>query len=86
MCTDGQCRCAEWYKQTRSVREVGMALRPFHSMVPAALGAVLLNLPMSSLPLGELQALNRELGRLCSSPPKEALTVCRLHARLVRTL
>lgn len=63
-----------------------MALRSLYAMAPVAVGAVLLNLPVSSLPLGELQALNRELGRLCSSPPKEALTVCRLHARLVRTL
>jgi hypothetical protein len=26
------------------------------------------------------------LGRLCSDPPREALAVCRIHARLVRAL
>ncbi|MFM2158202.1 MAG: hypothetical protein RLZZ124_676 [Cyanobacteriota bacterium] len=51
-----------------------------------ALGLVLLSVPVAGLPLAELQALNRELGRLCSDPPREALTVCRLHARLVRVL
>jgi hypothetical protein len=51
-----------------------------------SLGALLLTVPMAGLPLAELQALNRELGRLCSDPPREALTVCRLHARLVRAL
>ena len=50
------------------------------------LAALLLSAPMAGLPLAELQALNRELGRLCSDPPREALTVCRLHARLVRGL
>ena len=51
-----------------------------------SLGALLITVPMAGLPLAELQALNRELGRLCSDPPREALTVCRLHARLVRAL
>jgi hypothetical protein len=50
------------------------------------LGALLLSVPMAGLPISEIQALNRELGRLCSDPPREALTVCRLHARLVRAL
>ena len=50
------------------------------------LGALLLSTPMAGLPLAELQALNRELGRLCNDPPREALAVCRLHARLVRAL
>jgi hypothetical protein len=50
------------------------------------LAALLLSAPMAGLPIAELQALNRELGRLCSDPPREALTVCRLHARLVRAL
>jgi hypothetical protein len=50
------------------------------------LGALLLSMPMAGLPLAELQALNRELGRLCNDPPREALAVCRLHARLVRAL
>ncbi|QEY30950.1 hypothetical protein EVJ50_00435 [Synechococcus sp. RSCCF101] len=42
--------------------------------------------PFSTLPMGELQALNRELGHLCSAPPPEARRVCRIHARLVRSL
>ncbi len=50
------------------------------------LGTSLLTLPVHGLPLAELEALNRELGRLCSDPPRQALTVCRLHARLVRAL
>ena len=50
------------------------------------LGVLLLSTPMAGLPVAELQALNRELGRLCSDPPREALAVCRLHARLVRGL
>jgi hypothetical protein len=56
------------------------------SLVPLALGGLLLAAPMSPLPMGELQALNRELGRLCNDPPREALAVCRIHARLVRAL
>ncbi|MEB3200442.1 MAG: hypothetical protein VKK62_07945 [Synechococcaceae cyanobacterium] len=36
--------------------------------------------------LADMQALNRELGKLCSHPPSQARTVCRLHARLVNTL
>ncbi|MFZ9462599.1 MAG: hypothetical protein ACO262_03120 [Vulcanococcus sp.] len=41
---------------------------------------------MAGLPIAELQALNRELGRLCGDPPREAITVCRLHARVMRAL
>jgi len=47
---------------------------------------MLFGMPIAGLPMGELQALNAELGRLCRRPPREALTVCRLHARLVRAL
>jgi hypothetical protein len=57
-----------------------------HAMVPLALGGLLMMAPVTSLPMGELQALNRELGRLCADPPREALAVCRIHARLVRAL
>ena len=57
-----------------------------HAMLPLALGGLLMVAPVASLPMGELQALNRELGRLCSDPPREALAVCRIHARLVRAL
>lgn len=43
--------------------------------------------PLNSGHLAQLQALNQELGKLCSSnPPKQALTVCRLHAKLLRAL
>ena len=56
---------------------------PLFSM---ALGVTLLATPMTGLPFAELEALNRELGLLCSDPPKEALAVCRTHARLVRTM
>lgn len=41
--------------------------------------------PLSPGHLAQFEALNRELGKLCSShPPRQALTVCRLHAKLVR--
>ncbi len=41
--------------------------------------------PLSPGHLAQLEALNRELGKLCSSnPPRQAMTVCRLHAKLVR--
>ncbi|MBV2351606.1 hypothetical protein KUL97_07795 [Synechococcus sp. HK05] len=63
-----------------------MAPLRLHAMVPLALGGLLLVVPAAGLPMGELQALNRELGRLCSDPPREALAVCRIHARLVRAL
>jgi hypothetical protein len=43
-------------------------------------------MPMSGLHLSQMQALNRELGKLCSDPPRQALNVCRLHAQLVRSL
>lgn len=46
----------------------------------------LFGLPMSGLHLAQMQALNRELGKLCNDPPREALSVCRLHAQLVRSL
>ena len=53
----------------------------------ALFSTVLLSLPlMSAHHLAQLQALNRELGKLCSNPPHQALNVCRLHARLVNTL
>jgi len=35
-----------------------------------------------TLLMSDHQALNRELGRLCSEPPPEAGRVCRIHARL----
>ena len=40
--------------------------------------------PLSPGHLAQFEALNRELGKLCSSnPPKQATAVCRLHAKLV---
>ncbi|NDF62258.1 MAG: N-acetylmannosamine-6-phosphate 2-epimerase [Synechococcaceae bacterium WBB_3_034] len=41
---------------------------------------------IASPSLDDVQALNRELGRLCNAPPRQALAVCRIHARLVRAL
>lgn len=49
-------------------------------------GASLLGLPLSTAHLAQFEALNRELGRLCSKPPPQAMTVCRLHARLLNGL
>jgi len=49
-------------------------------------GASLLGLPLSTAHLAQFEALNRELGRLCSKPPPQAITVCRLHARLLNGL
>lgn len=67
-------------------QEVLMASPRVYSLVPLALGGLLMAVPVAGLPMGELQALNRELGRLCNDPPREALAVCRIHARLVRAL
>jgi hypothetical protein len=53
---------------------------------PVVLSGAIFGLPIAGLPMTELQALNRELGRLCSEPPREALSVCRIHARLVGSL
>jgi len=46
----------------------------------------LLGLPLSGTHLAQFEALNRELGKLCSKPPPQALNVCRLHARLLSGL
>lgn len=77
-----------------------VALR-LHAALPLVLGSVLASWPLAGLPtprwplasvaigglpLGEVQALNRELGRLCTDPPRQALSVCRIHARLVKAL
>lgn len=44
-------------------------------------------LPLNPGHLAQLEALNRELGKLCgSNPPRQALTVCRLHAKLLGAL
>jgi hypothetical protein len=50
------------------------------------MSTMLLGMPLTSFHLGQIQALNRELGRLCSNPPREAITVCRIHSTLVRSL
>ena len=49
----------------------------------ALFGAALLGLPVNTIQLAQFEALNRELGKLCSNPPPKAHNVCRLHARLV---
>ncbi|MFN9872815.1 MAG: hypothetical protein ACK55E_15455 [Cyanobacteriota bacterium] len=49
-------------------------------------GSTLLGLPLNSYHLAQVQALNRELGKLCTAPPRQAMTVCRIHARLVNAL
>jgi hypothetical protein len=62
-----------------------MTIRPWGGV--AMFSALLLSLPLlSANHLAQLQALNRELGKLCSNPPEQAHNVCRLHARLVNTL
>jgi hypothetical protein len=50
------------------------------------MSSLLMGMPLTSFHLGQIQALNRELGRLCTNPPREAITVCRIHATLVRSL
>jgi hypothetical protein len=64
---------------------------PTLSLGPKALLSVTLlataALPLSPGHFAQLEALNRELGKLCgSNPPRQALTVCRLHAKLVGAL
>ncbi len=57
------------------------------SLLPMALGGLLLTTaPVVGLSLDDVQALNRELGRLCTDPPRQAFAVCRIHARLVRAM
>ena len=64
-----------------------MASSRLLSLLPVALGGLLLTSgPVVGLSLDDLQALNRELGRLCNDPPRQAISVCRIHARLVRAL
>ena len=55
-------------------------------VLPVVMAGFVFGLPMAALPMGELQALNRELGQLCRKPPREALAVCRIHARLIGSL
>jgi hypothetical protein len=52
----------------------------------AILGVTALGLPFPVQQMAQFEALNRELGKLCSNPPRQAQTVCRLHARLVSSL
>jgi hypothetical protein len=60
----------------------------FPLMPGAVLSVVLLGaaaFPLSPGHLAQFEALNRELGKLCAgNPPRQALNVCRLHAKLVR--
>jgi hypothetical protein len=52
----------------------------------ALFSGFLLGLPLTPHTMAQMQALNRELGKLCSNPPRQALNVCRIHARLVDAL
>lgn len=52
----------------------------------ALFSGLLVGLPLNPHHLAQMQALNRELGKLCSSPPPKAISVCRIHARLVQAL
>jgi hypothetical protein len=62
-------------------------LRPGLALPGLALfSGLLLGLPLSPNTVAQMQALNRELGKLCNNPPRQALSVCRIHARLVDTL
>ena len=58
-------------------------------LMPMSFGAAfILGVSVPSMPLAQLQLfldLNRELGVLCQDPPRKAMSVCRLHAKLVRT-
>jgi hypothetical protein len=51
----------------------------------ALFSGLLLGLPLTPHTVAQMQALNRELGKLCTNPPRQALSVCRIHARLVDT-
>lgn len=74
------------------VRRISLPSRIPGQRAALAGGGVLLfslslfGVPMSGLQLSQMQALNRELGKLCNDPPRQALNVCRLHAQLVRGL
>ncbi len=64
-----------------------MASSRLLSLLPVALGGLLITTgPLMGMSHDDLQALNRELGRLCSDPPRQAIAVCRIHARLVRAM
>jgi hypothetical protein len=63
------------------LRRVGLALPGM-----ALFSGFLLGLPLTPHTMAQMQALNRELGVLCSKPPRQALNVCRIHARLVDAL
>jgi len=52
----------------------------------ALFSGLLLGLPLSPNTVAQMQSLNRELGKLCNNPPRQAMSVCRIHARLVDTL
>jgi hypothetical protein len=63
---------------------LGLTLRTYGGLL--VYGVSLLGLPLSTTNLAQFEALNRELGKLCSKPPPQALNVCRLHARLINGL
>jgi hypothetical protein len=52
----------------------------------ALFSGLLVGLPLNPIHMAQMQALNRELGKLCGNPPAQAISVCRIHARLVQAL
>ena len=65
---------------------LGSTLMALLAPMPAAHSGGLEGLALlSPRHVEQMEALNRELGKLCSKPPPEARSVCRLHARLVYT-
>ena len=70
----------------QAARPLGLGWQSLSCGGVALFGSVLFGLPMSTVHLAQMQALNRELGKVCSAPPQQALSVCRLHARLLKAL
>jgi hypothetical protein len=81
--------CKGWEPNVKCVRAsiplLTMGLLPSVGGV-VVFGVALFGLPFNAHHLSQFEALNRELGRLCSQPPPQAHNVCRLHARLLSSL
>jgi hypothetical protein len=65
---------------------VGLGWRSLSCGGVALFSPVLFDLPMSTVHHTSMQALNRELVKLCSHPPQQALSVWRLHGRRQKAL
>jgi hypothetical protein len=76
--------CNHRSRQRQERLRLGLTLQACGGLL--VYGASLLGLPLSTAHLAQFEALNRELGKLCSKPPPQALNVCRLHARLINGL